>query len=110
VYRPRNLLGLLSLAYATQVFSSEEIIRACRSQPVFWLACEGVVPFAHELRGFRRKNRPLLERILAGVFLRAVCQRFDLAPDLLPPGLEADVRARAAERLDLARDLDSADA
>lgn len=106
-YRPRNLLVVLALAYASQLFSTEEVIRACRTQPVFWLSCEGVIPFVHELRRFRRKNRALLERVLAGVFLHAVCQRFDLVPDMLPPGLETDLRARAAERLDLARDLDS---
>src|SRR5882762_6558983 len=83
-YRPRILPRLLSLAYAISVFSSEEIVRLCHTDNFFRRLCEDTVPFRHELATFRRSNRSLLERLLAGVFLRALRERFDLIGTVLP--------------------------
>ena len=109
VRRRRRFLSLLSFAYTTGVFNSEEISRKCCSDPHFQALCEGEAPPAIALWNFRRRNRLLLERILAGVFLLAVEERFGLEATLLPPELEQDLCDRAAERLDVARHMDAGD-
>lgn len=108
-YPPRQMLTLLSLAYACGVFSCQEVVRFCRSDAIFQVVCQGQVPFAHEVQSFRRHNRALLERVLSRVLLRAYRQRFNLAADPLSFGLEAAAHTRAVERIDLARHLDGSE-
>ena len=100
---PGTLLCLLAFAYAKEVFSSEEIVRACYSDEMFALICHGEIPFVEELRTFRRRNRCRLEPILAAVFVRAM----DQCP--LSAGLEQDLRHQAAERLQTAWLVDDCD-
>jgi hypothetical protein len=107
-YRPRILLRLLSLAYAMSVFSSEEIVRLCHADSFFRRLCEETVPFRHELANFRRRNRALLEKLLAGVFLRGLRERFDLDGTVLPLEMDRDLEERAVTRLDIARHMDNA--
>ena len=106
--RPKLPLKVLAFAYAARIFSAEEIVQACHSDPILQSLCEGEVPFVQELRNFRRSHRPVLEAILAAVCLRALGERFDLEPSRVPPELERDVRERAGERLDIARHMDVA--
>jgi hypothetical protein len=103
----KMLLALLSFAYATRVFCLEEIVERCSSDAMYRLICEGNVPFVQELSNFRRRNRPLLERILAGVFLQAIRDKFDLDVVWLSPELVQDVSGHAKARLDLARHMDN---
>jgi hypothetical protein len=103
----RILLAVLSFAYATRVFCLEEIAERCFSDALFRLICEGSVPFVHELSNFRRRNRRLLERILAGVFLQAIRAKFDLDVIWLSPELVQDLSNHAKARLDVARHMDS---
>jgi hypothetical protein len=105
--QPKMLLALLSFAYATRVFCLEEIAGRCYSDAMFRLLCEGRVPFVQELSNFRRRNRRLLERILAGVFLQAIRDKFDLDAVWLSPELMQDLSDHAKARLDLARHMDT---
>jgi len=104
---PKMLIALLSFAYATRIFSCEEVAARCCSDTTFRQICRGSFPAAQELSSFRRQNRPLLQRILARVLLRAVRHRFDLDADRLSPELEQDLWNHAARRLDVARHLDT---
>ncbi len=100
------MLTILTLALASRLFASDDIARACRSEPIFRRVCRGNPPFPHELSRFRRQNRQSLERIVAGVFSRAIQRRFDLEEASPPAELQEDLRQYAAERLDLARHMD----
>jgi len=102
------LLVLLTFAYAQRMFGSTEIARTCRTNGAFSGICDGQMPVAEELWRFRRKNRPLLQQVLAGVFRRAICERFQIEASMVTPELEADLRCHALERLDLARHIDGA--
>jgi hypothetical protein len=102
-----TILSLLALALASQVYGSIDIARACASEPMFRRLCQGRPPFPHELCRLRRQNRPVLERILTGLFSRAILRKFGLDSALLPGELQEDLRKHATERLDLARHVDS---
>ena len=106
--RPKVVLSLLLYAYATQVFSSTDIVEACRNNPIFSDLCHGEPAFPDELEHFRRKHRILLENILAEIFVRAVREKYvDIGA--LPPGLEYSIFSRAVARLDTARHMDRAE-
>jgi hypothetical protein len=106
--RPKVVLSLLVYAYATQVFSSEDIVQACHNNSVFRDLCNGEPAFPEELERFRRKHRILLENILAEILVRAVQEKYvDIGK--LPPGLEYSIFARAVDRLDTARHMDRAE-
>ena len=107
-YRPKAMLRVLSYAYATGVFCSEEIARICQFEAVFNLLCEGRAPFPDELSLFRRRNRKVLERILSQVLYQASedLHRADRQGERT--GLRQKCMAgEAAERLNIARHLDS---
>ena len=106
--RPKVMLSLLLYAYATQVFSSEDIVEACHNHPIFRELCNGEPAFPEELEHFRRKHRILLENMLAEIFSRAVREKYvDLGK--LPPGMEYSIFSRAVDRLDTARHMDAAE-
>jgi hypothetical protein len=105
-YQAKRLLSLLCFAYATGVFVPEEITRKCYSDEVFRRICEGRIPSNQEMSNFRRRNRRLLQQILAGVFLRAVQCKFDLDAKGLSPELAQDVSDQVSRRLDVARHMD----
>lgn len=102
-----RMLTLLSFAYARQMFDSEGIAHACRTDPMLQRLCPGSVPFANEFRTFRRRYRRVLERVLAGIFMRGIRHRFDLRGVPLPVELEQDLEKLAAQRLDIARHMDT---
>jgi hypothetical protein len=106
--RPKVILSLMLYAYATQVFSSEDLVEACHKQPIFTALCAGKPPFPEELEHFRRKHRVLLENILAEIFARAVREKY-VDVGKLPPGLEYSIFAQAVDRLDTARHMDTAE-
>lgn len=108
-YRPRTLLRLLTYAYATQVFGSLDIVRACYSDKFYRLVCEGQPPFPEELSHFRRRNHKLIQEILGQLFVRASQERS--GPDSSRPSPEWKARLAecAASRLDTARHLDRVD-
>lgn len=103
-FRPEVLLTLLLYSYATEVFASDDIVQACRSETMQQQICGGQAPFGHELEQFRRKHRGLIENLLAEILLRAVREKYTNVP--LPPGVEYSILTRALDRLDTARRLD----
>jgi len=107
--RPRLSARLLTLSYTISVFSAEEIVSLCRTDQFFRRLCEAKAPFRHELTAFRKRNRHLLQKLMAGVFLRALKERFDLDGSVLPLELERDLEERAVTRLDIARHMDNAE-
>ncbi len=102
-----GMLSVLVFGYAGLIFGSDEIACACRSDPSFRRLGHDRVPFPAELRSLRRRYRNVLERILTGVFIQAIKRKFGLVSPLLPIELEDDLRQHAAERLDLARHMDT---
>jgi hypothetical protein len=104
-----SLLPLLSYAYATRIFNTQEIVRACHTDPLFRFLCENQVPFPQEIIRFRRTFREVLQQVLAGLFRRAVAYRFDLDESHFPEEIERDFQARGAERILMARHMDVAD-
>ncbi len=106
--RPKLLLAILTLAYLTQTFTSQEIVRACHADPLFRELCGGKTPFVDELEHFRRTHRPLLERMLGQILLRAVKEHF-LQDGELPPGLIHSLLGTAADQIDTARHMSTWD-
>lgn len=108
--RPKAVLSVLVFAYCAAVFDGESVVRLCRTEAPFKALCEGAAPFAHELTTFRRRNRAVIEKVLAGVLLGAVAFRFGLDQRVVPVELDEDLHERACERLDIARHMDVVDA
>jgi transposase len=107
-YRPKAMLRVLSYAYATGVFCSEEIARKCQFEAVFKLLCEGQPSFPDELSLFRRRNRKVLERILSQALLQASEDQDSPDRQRERTGIRHNCLAgQAAERLNIARHLDS---
>ncbi len=100
------MLCVLAYAYARQIYDPDGIVRACRTDEVLQPLCRGVAPFAIEVQWFRRRNRAVLETVLAGAFMRAVRHRFDLDGAVLPAELSEDLRKLAIDRLNIARHMD----
>jgi hypothetical protein len=107
-YQPRMLLSVLTLAYATSVFESDEIVRLCYEDDTFRGLFSGPTPSPAELGRFRRENRGLLKHLLTQTFRRAVRQKFELGEALLPAGLRQFLTEIATVRLDIARHVDLA--
>jgi len=106
-YRPKVMLCLLTYAYGTQAFSSDEIVNRCYGDTVSRLLCENKAPTVSEVRRFRRENRGLLKGMLVSLFIHAVKAKFDLGDILLPPGFKRHLLDNAVERLDIARHMDN---
>jgi len=103
--RPKEIIAVMMFAYSTQIYGSEEIFRACHSDPVLHSLCEGKPPFPEELEHCRRKHRVLLQELLTQLLIRAVREKFvDLGK--VPPGLQHSLLGGALDRLDTARHMD----
>ncbi len=104
-YHPQTMLSLLTYAFATAVFESEEILRRCYGEGIFRSICGSQVPGdARDLTRFRRENRGLLKWSLMQLFKRALKAR--LGDFRLPAGLKRRLLDAAVARLDLARQMD----
>jgi predicted Zn-dependent protease with MMP-like domain len=108
-FDPGIILSVLAYSYTTGVFSSEEIVRNCRTNAAFGALASGKFLFRQELTRFRRRHRTLLMELVARVFVRAVSERFGLSAHEIAPFLDSCLRRVAIERLDIARHLDAAD-
>jgi len=106
---PNIILSVLAYSYATGVFSSEEIVRNCRTNAAFGALSGGKFLFRQELTRFRRRHRTLLTELVARVFIRAVCEWFGMSAGEIAPYLDSYLRRMAIERLDIARHLDAVD-
>ena len=105
--RPQAILATLAFAYTTRVFDTEEILGACRQDPLFRSLCEGASPFAQDLIRCRRENRGRLVAVLARILTRAIQQRFNLPATPLSLALTRRVLENAAGRLDIARHMEA---
>jgi len=104
-YQPKMMLCLLTYAYATAVFESNEIVRRCYSEESFQLISEGHPPeTGNVVRSFRRENRGLLKWCLVQLLKRAV--RAKVGDVLLPAGLKRQILDAAVMRLNSARHMD----
>jgi hypothetical protein len=106
---PGIILGVLGYSYAIGIFSSEEIVRHCRTNDAFGALAGGKFLFRQELTRFRRRNRPLLIELIGRVFVRAVSEWYGLGRTEVAPYIESYLRRMAIERLDIARHLDMVD-
>ena len=106
---PRIILCVLAYSYAIGIFSSEEIVRHCRTNEAFSALSGGKYLFRQELKWFRCRNRPLLTELVGRVFVRAICEWYGLGRTEVAPYIDSHLRRLAIERLDIARHLDSVD-
>ncbi len=105
-YDPRRLLALVSFAYLTGTFESEEVEHRIRSdEEMVKIASGASRPFvADGLSRFRRENRGLVKWVVAQVLKRALRAQLGDAP--VPAGLKRRILDAAATRVDQARQLD----
>ena len=103
------LSRLLAFAYCCAVFSSEEVVRTCRTDPIFRELCEHELPFREELISFRRSHRALLAELITTVLHHALSETFETENTADSGNLPHRMYQSAIERLDIARHLDSTD-
>lgn len=106
---PSIILSVLAYSYAIGIFSSEEIVRNCRTNEAFGALSGGKYLFRQELKWFRSRNRALLTELVGRIFVRAICEWYGLGRTEIAPYLDTYLRHAAIERLDIARHLDAAD-
>lgn len=108
-YHPRMLLTLLTYAYLTAVFESEDVVHACYSDANLRSICGQIaVPRVGAIGRFRRENRGLLRWLLQQVMTRAMQDHFDMAEVVVPAGVKGFIHTNATERLELSRHMDRA--
>jgi hypothetical protein len=105
-FRPKMFLRLLTYAYATSIYASEDVAEACYRDELFRQICEGDPPTARAIRAFRRENRSLLQWFLMEVFKQSIKHKFNAGDFLVSPGLKRSLADAAIARIDLARHMD----
>lgn len=103
----RELLGVLTFAYARRIFDSEDIAQQCQTEATFRRLCNGHTPFTSELIRFRRHYRPLLVTLLANVLMRATKTALKETTLSSSAALKRQLLCQATSRLDMARHLDT---
>jgi hypothetical protein len=104
-FQPRVLLRLLTYAYATAVFESDDIARRAGADPDYTaIAGSGWRMEGPGLTRFRRENRGLLKWTLVQLLKRALRAR--LGEFMLPAGLKRRLVDAAVTRIDLGRQMD----
>jgi hypothetical protein len=106
---PKILLSVLAYSYAMGVFSSEEIVRNCRTNGAFGALSEGKFLFRQELTRFRRRHRAMLIELITRIFVRAVSEWFEFSERDVSAYVKICMHRAAVERLDIARHLDTSD-
>jgi hypothetical protein len=105
-YRPKMMLRLLTYAYATACFASEEILEGCSSDPWMRALTEEGPPQLKDIHRFRRENRGLFKWTLVQLLNRLIRCKFKVGSQRFPAGLKRYLVIQATERLDLARHMD----
>jgi hypothetical protein len=106
---PGIILSVLGYSYTIGIFSSEEIVRQCRTNDAFSALSDGNFLFRQELTRFRRRNRRLLIELIGRVFVRVVSEWYGLGGTEVAPYIVSYLRRMAIDRLDIARHLDAVD-
>lgn len=107
-YQPKQMLRLLTYAYLTGMFESDEIVSACRTNVNLRVLSESYFPNSKAIGRFRKENRALLKWALVQVLKRALQGRLGSGEGRVPAGLRQALVDSAVERLDLARHMDRA--
>ena len=102
-FRPQMMLTLLSFAYASSCYGSDDIERAIESDRTFRYICARIYPDAKAIRRFRRLFRPALDQCLAYVLRGAAIEMIG-APST--PELEQQVISATTEKIELAVIMD----
>ncbi len=105
-FRPKMFLSLLTYAYATGLFSSEDIAEGCYRDEVLRGISEGNPPSGRAIVAFRRENHGLLQSFLMELFKQAIKHRLSAGDLLVSPGLKRCLADAAISRIDLARHMD----
>ena len=107
-FEPKALLNTIALAFATGVFTTEEIARRCSTDVEFRAVRPKLPPLASEMKAFRKENHSVFKWCLASVITRALKTQFieGDSVDGLPAGLRRYVVENAVERIDIARHMD----
>lgn len=104
-FQPKALLCLLTYAYATAVFESEEVQRKALADPEYQaFVGERWRMDARGLTRFRRENRGLLKWALVQLLKHVLRAR--LGEAMLPAGIKRRLLDAAVLRLDMARQMD----
>src|SRR5436305_5021495 len=80
---PKMFLRLLTYAYATGFYSSEDVAEGCYRDEVLRALSEGVPPTARAIVAFRRENRGLLQWFLMELFKKALKHNLKLGDFLV---------------------------
>lgn len=103
-FRPQMMLTLLSFAYASSYYGSEDIERAIESDRTFRYICARIYPDAKAMRRFRRAFRGALDQCLLYVLRQAALAMS--GADALTPELERQVQSATTEKIELAVVMD----
>lgn len=103
-FRPQMMLTLLSFAYASSCYASEDIERAIESDRTFRYICARIFPDAKAIRRFRRLFRPVLDQCLGYVLRQAAIELSGAVP--LRAELERQVLSATTEKIELAVVMD----
>ena len=103
-FRPQMMLTLLSFAYASSCYGSEDIERAIESDRTSRYICARIYPDAKAIRRFRRHFRAALDQCLAYVLRQAA---FELTGNSgITAELEQQVLSTTTEKIELAVIMD----
>ena len=107
-FEPKALLNTMALAYATGIFTADEIARRCSTDIEFRAVRPKLPPIPADLKAFRKENRAAFKWCLTKVITRGLKTQFVDAntTENFPPGVRRYVVENAVERLELARHLD----
>lgn len=103
---PKMMLRVLTYAYLTGLFESEEIALACRQDTPLRALSGNSELTTFSIARFRRQNRPVLKWTLMRVMRRAIAAGLGCQPERMPVTFRRSVEASALERLNFARHLD----
>ena len=101
--RPQMMLTLLSFAYASSYYGSDDIESAIESDRTLRYICARIYPDAKAIRRFRRQFRPALDQCLAYVLRGAATEMTGAA---LNAELEQQVLSATTEKIELAVVMD----
>lgn len=108
-YHPRMMLTVLTYAYATGNFESEDILRRCDTDFLYRAMCSEAAPQSmFAIRNFRKENRGLLKWSLMQVLKRCLAAATGESGSAIPAGIKRLLVDNATARLELARHMDHA--
>jgi|ERR1041384_1046499 hypothetical protein len=105
-FRPKMFLRLLTYAYATGTFASEDVVEGCYTDATLRSICENEPPTVRAIILFRRENRGLLQWVMMELLKQAIRYHLNAGDFLVSPGLKRYLADAAVSRIDIARHMD----